>query len=282
MTETIAYIHHSLKNLYPPEEIKSFTRLILGSICDLRPHQLLMCKGSELSDTKKSEIKGIVKRLQQSEPIQYILGETVFYGLRFLVNPSVLIPRPETEELVNRIIKEQGGRKRRVLDIGTGSGCIAVTLDKHLPDTEIVAVDISGKALQTAKENNRINHMAVSFIQTDILSTEQAEKEIEGTFDVIVSNPPYVMEKEKEVMERNVLLYEPSQALYVPDDDPLLFYRMIARLGNKKLNREGFLYLEINAQWGNETVCLLQEEGYKNIELFQDIFGKDRMIKARK
>jgi release factor glutamine methyltransferase len=280
MTETIAYINHTLKDLYPPGEIKSFTRLIMDHVCGLQPHQLLMCKGKELSDAEKKEIEGIAERLRQWEPIQYILGETTFHELRFLVNPSVLIPRPETEELTSRIVKECVGKRMRILDIGTGSGCIAVTLSKYLPNAEVVAVDISKEVLRTAEANNRANHTDVSFIQTDILATEQAKEDIRGTFDVIVSNPPYIMEKEKGRMEKNVLLYEPGQALYVPDNDPLLFYCTIARFGRDKLNKGGSLYVEINAQCGNETVCLLQREGYKEIELRRDLFGKDRIIKA--
>jgi release factor glutamine methyltransferase len=280
MTETIAYINHTLKDLYPPGEIKSFIRLIMDHVCGLQPHQLLMCKSNELSDTEKKEIEAITERLRQQEPVQYILGGTVFRGLRFLVNPSVLIPRPETEELTDRIIKECTGKRIRILDVGTGSGCIAVALSKYLPEAEVVAVDISKEALQTAGANNRANHTDVSFIQTDILAAEQAREDIRGTFDVIVSNPPYVTESEKKRMEKNVLLYEPAQALYVPDDDPLLFYRTIARFGCDKLNEGGSLYLEINAQCGDETVRLLQREGYKKVELIQDIFGKDRIIKA--
>jgi release factor glutamine methyltransferase len=282
MTETIAYINHTLKDLYPRGEIKSFTRVIANYVCGLQPHQLLMCKSKELSGTEKKEIERIVERLRQWEPIQYILGETTFYGLRFLVNPFVLIPRPETEELVDLILKESTGKRLRVLDIGTGSGCIAVALSRHLPDAEVVAVDISEEALQTAGANNRANHTAVSFIQTDILSTERAKEEIRGTFDLIVSNPPYVMEREKDLMGKNVLLYEPEQALYVPDNDPLLFYRKIARFGRDKLNKGGSLHVEINAQCGNETVCLLQQEGYKKVELKRDISGRDRMIRAEK
>lgn len=282
MTETIAYINHTLKDLYPPGEIKSFIRLIADYVCGLQPHQLLMCKNKELSGTEKKEIERIVERLRQWEPIQYILGETTFYGLRFLVNPSVLIPRPETEELVDLILKEYTGKSLRALDIGTGSGCIAIALSRYLPDAEVAAVDISEEALQTAGANNRANHTAVSFIQTDILSTERAKEEIRGTFDLIVSNPPYVMEREKDRMGKNVLLYEPEQALYVPDNVPLLFYHKIARFGRDKLNKGGSLYIEINAQYGNETVCLLQREGYKKVELRRDISGKDRMIRAER
>ncbi|MDR0750519.1 MAG: peptide chain release factor N(5)-glutamine methyltransferase [Tannerellaceae bacterium] len=282
MTETIAYINHTLKDLYPPGEIKSFIRLIADYVCGLQPHQLLMCKNKELSGTEKKEIERIVERLRQWEPIQYILGETTFYGLRFLVNPSVLIPRPETEELVDLILKEYTGKSLRALDIGTGSGCIAIALSRYLPDAEVAAVDISEEALQTAGANNRANHTAVSFIQTDILSTERAKEEIRGTFDLIVSNPPYVMEREKDRMGKNVLLYEPEQALYVPDNVPLLFYHKIACFGRDKLNKGGSLYIEINEQCGNETVCLLQREGYKKVELRRDISGKDRMIRAER
>ena len=278
MTETVAYINLSLQDLYPKGEIRSFTRLIMEHVCCLQPYQLLMDGSRHLSDAEKHEIHLIVERLKQFEPIQYILGETSFCGLKFRINPSVLIPRPETEELIECILNDYDGRKMRILDIGTGSGCIAISVAHFLPTTEVIAVDISGEAIQTAEENARINNASVSFIQADIL---YSDVDIPGTFDIIVSNPPYVKENEQIGMERNVLLYEPRLALFVPDNDPLLFYRAIARLAKQKLNTGGALYFEINAMLGKETVQALKEEGFTNVELIRDLSGKDRIIKAQ-
>lgn len=282
MTETVSYIKDSLKETYPPGEITGFTRLIMEHVCGLQPHRLLMCKGKELSGIEKERVREIVFRLKKSEPIQYILGETTFYGLPFLVNPSVLIPRPETEELADLIVKQYSGRKIRLLDIGTGSGCIAVSLAKHLPDSEVTAIDISEKALETARLNAEKNNVTISFLQTDILDRNKAETVIHGDFDLIVSNPPYVLESEKASMQENVLLYEPATALYVPDNDPLLFYRAIAGFASDRLKAGGSIYLEINARYGKQLIELLAENGYKNIELLPDLSGKDRIIKAFK
>ncbi|MDR0431124.1 MAG: peptide chain release factor N(5)-glutamine methyltransferase [Tannerellaceae bacterium] len=279
MNETLSYINQSLKSLYPPGEIQSFSRLIMEHVCGLSHHQLLI-RDRVLSQTDRLAIEEIVERLRKAEPIQYILGTTTFYGLTFRVNPATLIPRPETEELVDRVIKKHTGQPIRILDIGTGSGCIAITLSKYLPEAQIMAIDISEEALATARENNRRNNTPVAFVRTDILDIPQAGKDIPGTFDLIVSNPPYVLESEKNEMEKNVLLYEPWQALFVPDNDPLRFYRAIIGFGNQKLNKGGYLYFEINAQCGKQVVELLRQEGYEAIELLPDISGKDRMIKA--
>lgn len=283
MTDTITYIQHALKDLYPKNEILSFTRLIMEEVCGIPPHHLLFGKGKELSDTEKLEIKEIVEQLKKYKPFQYILGKTNFYGRTFRVNPSVLIPRPETEELVEQILgdPENGpDRDLMVLDIGTGSGCIAVTLAKERPKADVIATDISGAALETARENARLLHAPVTFIHSDIRLIEKAEADIPFFFDLIVSNPPYVTEQQKADMEPNVLEYEPSLALFVSNDDPLLFYRSIARFGKKKLKKGGRLYFEINAFYGPDTVRLLKEEGYQQIELLRDLSDKDRMIKA--
>lgn len=282
MTETVSYIRNSLKELYPPGEIAGFIRLIMEHVCGLQSHHLLMGKGKELSETEKERIEQIVERLKQSEPIQYIIGTTPFCGLLFEVNPSVLIPRPETEELVDLIINKQGTVKSTILDIGTGSGCIAVTLAHHLPGSEVVAVDISDKAIATAFSNAERNNVSVSFVRTDILDIPTSMRAIPGTFDLIVSNPPYVMESEKAFMQKNVLLYEPDTALYVPDKDPLLFYKAIASFGREKLNTGGCLYLEINTQYGNEMIELLESYKYKNIKCTKDLSGKDRIISAER
>lgn len=280
MIETVDYIKNSLKDIYPPGEIGSFTRLILEQVCGLKPHNLLFCKDKQLSETEKSTIRQIVERLKVQEPIQYVLGTADFYGQSFFVNPSVLIPRPETEELVERVILDYEDKEVKILDVGTGSGCIGITLKRHLKNSEIIAVDISAPALETARKNARHLGAPVIFIRTDILSLEKSDLNIPFIFDVIVSNPPYVKNSEKACMEKNVLDHEPHQALFVPNDDPLIFYRQIARLGKKKLKKEGRLYFEINAQCGPAMQEMLEHEGYKEIELFQDIFGKDRIIKA--
>lgn len=283
MTDTIAYIRHSLENLYPKNEIQSFTRLIMEEVCGIPPHHLLFGKGKELSDTEKLEIKEIIEQLKKYKPLQYILGKADFYGRTFRVNPSVLIPRPETEELIEHIchdLEEETDKAVTILDIGTGSGCIAITLAKELPGADVVAIDISPDALVTARENARALRAPVTFIPCDILDTGRAEAEIPFMFDVIVSNPPYVMEREKEAMEANVLEYEPPLALFVSDSDPLLFYRAIARFGRKKLKKGGRLYFEINALCGSDTVRLLEQEGYHSIQLIRDLSDKDRMVKA--
>lgn len=281
MTETLHYIEQSLKGIFPENEIRCFSRILFEKVCKIPPYQLLVDKDKKLSDIEKREIKVIVERLRHEEPLQYILGEADFYGMTFSVNTDVLIPRPETEELVERILTRHKNQKHRILDIGTGSGCIAVTLARNLTTSEVFATDISENALQTASINAQRNQTEVRFIQTNILTT-QAETEIPGTFSILVSNPPYVKESEKVAMEKNVLAYEPHLALFVPDNDPLMFYRAIAKFGKTKLIKNGFLYFEINAQYGAETINMLKEEGYHNILLIQDISGKDRIIEAQR
>lgn len=281
MTETIAYIKESLKDSYPPSEVSSIVRLIIERICHIPPYRFLSGDTITLPDSEKKRIHEITEHLKQMEPIQYIIGIADFYSLEFEVNPSVLIPRPETEELVEHIIHDNDGKVITVLDIGTGSGCIAITLAKHLKQSRVSAVDISAEALSVARRNASNNGADVSFIQTDILRPDKAETDISGQFDLIVSNPPYIKEEEKREMERNVLEYEPHLALFVPDNDPLLFYRAIARFGKKKLNPGGRLYFEINAQCGAETAGMLRGEGYKQVELIKDLSGKDRIIKAQ-
>lgn len=280
MTETVSYIKNSLEKMYPSGEIAGFIRLVIEHVCHMPPHQFLMNKGKEISETEKIRITEIVERLKQWEPIQYILGETIFYDLPVMVNPSVLIPRPETEELVDIIIKQNSKRKVRILDVGTGSGCIAIALAKYIRKAEVVAMDISEKALETASQNAQKNQVDITFIHADILDMSKAIADIPGSFDLIASNPPYVMESEKKDMQENVLLHEPPLALYVPDKDPLLFYRAIAELGAKKLTEGGDIYMEINAQCGEAMLELLKANNYEHIEICKDISGKDRIIKA--
>ena len=207
MTETIAYIKESLRDLYPSSEVSSLVRLIMERVCNIQPHHFLFCKDKELPESEKSRIHDIVERLKQMEPIQYILGTADFYSLQFEVDPSVLIPRPETEELVEQVILDNADQKIKILDIGTGSGCIAVTLRKHLKKASVIATDISAEALATARRNAKRNNTTVTFIQTDILDPEKAEMDIPFILDVIVSNPPYSIKWEGD--ENATLINDP-------------------------------------------------------------------------
>ena len=284
MKTTTTYIRESLDTLYPPEEISCFARLIFSHVCGLSHNQQILCKDKQIPEKEKEEIHAIINRLKKMEPLQYIFGETEFYSLPMKVNPSVLIPRPETEELVDMIIKKSITPspigKLNILDIGTGSGCIPIALAKHTPDAMVTAIDISEEALQTAKENAVLNNVDVCFIQTDILNTNEAAKIILCDLDIIVSNPPYVTEKEKGAMCENVIAYEPHCALFVPEDDPLLFYKAIADFAMLKLAPGGMLFLEINANHGTEICEMLQEKGFTQTELLRDLSGKNRFITA--
>jgi protein-(glutamine-N5) methyltransferase, release factor-specific len=278
MTAIINYIKDSLKDFYSGEEVKSFIRIIMKHVCSLEPHQLLIDKDRKLPEAQRLQIETIVAQLQIYEPIQYILGVTTFYGRNYNVTPATLIPRPETEELVEYICCNEKEGGLHVLDIGTGSGCIAISLAALLRDAKLFAMDISKEALNVAKENALNNEVQITFMEMDILS----QPDFATPLDIIVSNPPYVLNDEKSGMERNVLDYEPHTALFVPDNDPLLFYREIAVFGQKHLTSNGRLYFEINAALGQATVDLLKEYNYRNVVLKKDIFGKDRMIKAEK
>jgi len=282
MKETISFISEALHEQYPPEEINTFTRWILEEVCNLTLQQQILCKDIQLSHAKKEHIQMIVQRLRKMEPLQYILEKCYFYGLIFNVNPSVLIPRPETEELVNHIIGSETKSNLKILDIGTGSGCIAVTLAKHLVNPEVYAIDISAEALVTANKNAKQNNTIVHFQHIDILSDNVLENYAGQSFNIIVSNPPYVKNSEKATMLDNVLHHEPHQALFVPDHDPLLFYRRIADIGLLMLKKSGRLYFEINAACGAIITDMLNEKGYQNIQLIQDLEGKDRFVKATK
>jgi len=284
MKTTTTYIRETLDTLYPSEEITGITRLIFSQVCGLSHNQQILCKDKQIPEKEKEDIHAIINRLKKMEPLQYIFGETEFYSLPMKVNPSVLIPRPETEELVDMIIKKSITQsptgKLNILDIGTGSGCIPITLAKHIPDVVVTAIDISEAALQTAKENAVLNNVDIHFIQADILNTSETAKFITGNFDIIVSNPPYVTDKEKIAMCENVIAYEPHCALFVPDNDPLLFYNAIADFALSKLAPEGMIYFEINANYGPEICGMLQEKGFTQTELIRDLSGKNRFITA--
>ena len=271
------FIKSELKDLYSPDEISSLTRLILEKEFAIPFADILACKFNHLSDAEMQKLTEIVGKLKNSEPIQYILGETDFFGLAFYVNGSVLIPRPETEELVQWVLESAENKPIKILDIGTGSGCIAVTLAKKLPSAEVHAWDISEDALEVARRNAERNGVKVIFSKRDMLLEPVSDEK----FDIIVSNPPYVTEVEKTEMQENVLNFEPHLALFVPDDNALVFYEKIADFALTNLNKGGQLFFEINRAKGADIAHLLEEKGFKNIELRKDISGNERMVICR-
>jgi release factor glutamine methyltransferase len=270
-----------LTPIYEVMEAENFFSMLLEEFRGMKRSDLALNPEAEFSQAEVAKWNGILEKLKNEIPIQYIIGKAYFFGLEFLVNPNVLIPRPETEELVQWILSEQQLERRqnpRILDIGTGSGCIAIALAKNLPSAEVSAIDVSGDALATAVTNATHNGVSVDFIERNILQT----KNLEQQFDIIVSNPPYVRILEKAEIRKNVLQSEPHLALFVEDDDALLFYRKIADLAQINLLSNGLLFFEVNQYLGNETVELLVNKGFKNVELKQDIYGNDRMLKAIK
>ncbi|OAD91246.1 protein-(glutamine-N5) methyltransferase, release factor-specific [Aequorivita soesokkakensis] len=268
----------TLSGIYPSEEIQSFFNILSEKYLNLSRIEIALNPEKEISKEDAEKFQAALLRLKNYEPIQYILGETEFFSLPFKVNQHTLIPRPETEELVEWILNNSEFRiqNSEFLDIGTGSGCIAISLAKNLPDSKIFALDISEQALKVAQQNSELNEVKVDFIQADILKTKTLPKQ----YDVIVSNPPYVRELEKKQMQQNVLKYEPDSALYVKDKDPLLFYRVISQLAKNHLKANGKLFFEINEYLADELTELLKIEGFQNIEIKKDIFGKDRMLKC--
>ncbi len=270
------YFQDELKDCFSQEEIRNFIALILEYKLGYSKVDILMKKDEVLGDDIILYCEEALVKLQSHVPIQYVLGETEFYNLKFKVNSSVLIPRPETEELVHWIIKDYRSKQPAILDVGTGTGCIPIILKKNIPNAKLKAWDISVDALNTARSNAELNQVQVIFEKHDALDLSA----IKETFDVIVSNPPYVLNKEKELMQHNVLDYEPHLALFVPDHEPLLFYKAIAEFAKTNLNAKGALYFEINEAFGDATVQMLDTLGFKRVELRKDLFGKDRMVKA--
>ena len=272
---------HLLAPHYGDGEAKAIARLVFEVRFGLSMSDICLGKDTQLSANNQTELKGITDRLLEQEPIQYVLGQADFCGRTFMVNEHVLIPRPETEELC-RWITSQGDRHRvRLLDIGTGSGCIAITLAAEMPDAEVTAWDISAEALEVARENAKRTHVHVSFEQVDALNIPHSSF-LTSHFSLIVSNPPYICNKERACMEANVLEHEPHTALFVPDDDPLLFYRAIAQYGQTALKPEGWLYFEINPLYAQPLYDMLRMMSYHDIELKLDQYGKQRMIRAKR
>lgn len=289
------HFQKELQSIYDKEEIDSFFFMITEKLYNIRRIDFSLNPDFEIENT--SEWETIISDLKQEKPIQYILGEAWFYGLKFRVNENTLIPRSETEELVEWIILSlkskvesqknvtSSGVEMSILDIGTGTGCIPISLKYNLPEAEVFAIDVSEKALEIANQNAKKNNVEINFIKTDILKVDdllslRAESRSLPKLDVIVSNPPYVRNLEKEEIKKNVLGYEPHLALFVEDNDALLFYRKIAQLAKESLQPNGLLFFEINQYLGTETVELLENFGFKNIELRKDLKGNNRMIKC--
>ena len=315
MKDITTYIHQQLQSFYPPEEIRSMLRLILTTVCGWSYTQQICCKDKQISLNEKKQLYAIIDRLKKMEPLQYILGETEFYSIPLKVNPSVLIPRPETEELVDLIIKSdfvQSWRSApktgafsaetpaslqrpvpdsdafsaetpvlspfRILDIGTGSGNIAIALSKHISEATVTAIDISDEALHTAEKNAQMNQVEVHFIHADILDTAKAMSLFPENFDLIVSNPPYVKQDEKNALSANVIDYEPHLALFTPDNTPLLFYNAIIDFALHKLAPDGMIFFEINPLCDMEIIDLLHKKGFTQTKLLPDLSRKNRFV----
>lgn len=275
---TYETLRHLLTPLYGEGEAKAIARMVYEVRFGLTFTDLCIGKDTQLSADDQAELEEIALRLERHEPVQYVLGKAEFMGNWYDVEPGVLVPRPETQELVRWIVLKD--TTANILDIGTGSGCIAITLAGMYPEAEVTAWDISEKALKVAQGNAKRFGVNVNFEQVDILANSQ--QLMVNSYDVIVSNPPYICHKERETMNQNVLDYEPHEALFVPDDDPLLFYRAIAEYGTKALKPEGWLYFEINPLYAEPLCELLSTMSYHDIECKDDQYGKQRMIRAQK
>lgn len=267
---------------YESREAKSMIYILMSYFFSFEKIDFIKNPDHRLSESELLKLHFAVKRLLKNEPLQYIIGETEFMGLKIKVNENVLIPRPETEELIEliRTHEKDDNYESGIVDIGCGSGCIGIALKKHFSKQEVSVLDVSEEALNVAKENAALNKTILNFIHIDILDEEQWSDL--GKFQMIVSNPPYVRESEKELMQKNVLDFEPANALFIPDSDPLLFYRKIARFCKIHLLAKGCLYFEINEAFGIETKQMLIEMGFVSVEVFKDLNGKDRFIRALK
>jgi len=291
------YFSDKLSEIYPQTEIDSFFFILIEELLGLQRIDTVLKPDFIIENEILNNLKNIISRLKKEEPIQYILGKTAFYGLPFLVDKNTLIPRPETEELVEWILKEIQELRIKIqkeslsiLDIGTGTGCIPISLAKNLKNETISAIDVSSNALKIAKQNASLNNVTIDFFELDILQAEnlnklsvlaQSKTHSNNKYDIIISNPPYVRELEKVEIKNNVLNNEPHLALFVDNENPLIFYKKIADLAKSHLTKNGLLFFEINQYLSNETVTMLKEKEFTNIELKKDLFGNDRMIQAR-
>ncbi|WP_298790292.1 peptide chain release factor N(5)-glutamine methyltransferase [uncultured Allomuricauda sp.] len=275
--------HLELDGIYPPEEVDTFFYLTIEHFLKLERFILVMQPNLVVTKEEETPLFETLAALKKEKPIQYILGSSHFMGMEFMVNEDVLIPRPETEELVQWIVdccEVERSQDLNILDVGTGSGCIAIALAKNISNAKVYAIDVSEKALKVANQNAVLNDADVNFLQKDILDSNP-ELGLELRFDIIVSNPPYVRELEKDEMKKNVIEYEPDLALFVPNNDALLFYRRIIQFADKNLKDKGILFFEINQYLGKETKVLLEEHNFLEIELRKDLYGNDRMLKGK-
>ncbi len=275
LKQAIEQLKNGLAGVAEPAEVQAMIRVICEDVFNYDPVDVALRQESELPEFAPRRLDDIIARLQRHEPLQYIVGHARFHGHRFKVTPATLIPRPETEQLVDLIIDENPRSDLRVLDMGTGSGCIAISLARALKFAQVDALDVSRDALAVARDNAAELKVKVRFFESDMLAEQPA-----ATYDIIVSNPPYICWSEREAMERNVKDYEPGQALFVPDNDPLLFYKAIARYAARSLERGGRLYLEINQRFGNEVKRLLQDNGFDEVRIMEDSYGKVRFAAA--
>lgn len=273
------YVLKQLRSIYEEGEASQITDWIMEKITGSKKTERMLYKNSILTNDEEIQLRNCIERMMQHEPVQYVLNESWFGGLKFYVDKNVLIPRPETEELVEWIITncKFPVDELKILDIGTGSGCIPISLKRRLKKAEVWSCDVSEEALAVAKRNALTLGTEVNFIRLDFIDKQQ-QKQL-PQFDIIVSNPPYVPEKDKETMKPNVLQYEPATALFVPDNDPLIFYKAIAEFGKEHLNKEGSIYCEIHETIGEEVVSLFNSYGYTT-ELKKDMQQKDRMVKS--
>lgn len=279
MQKSIEYIRESLHSQFAENELRIVTQILISEITGFSPAQIIVNKNTIFSDEQVKLVHSFVEKLKKNEPLQYVTGKTEFFGLKIITKPGVLIPRPETEELIEWIMQSLDRRPNfDMLDIGTGSGCIALALKSVFENAHVSAMDISAEALEIAAENANVLSLPISFLQGDALHLS-AEN---SRWDVIVSNPPYIPTAEKEVMDSAVVDFEPHQALFVPDKDPLLFYRRIAEYAFSALRVNGLLFFEIHRDFGQQCVAMLHETGFTNVELRRDISGNDRMIKAKR
>ncbi len=275
LKEAIEQLKSGLAGAYESAEVQAMIRIICEDVFNYDQVDVALRQESELPDFAPQRIADIITRLRRHEPLQYIVGSARFHGHRFKVTPAVLIPRPETEQLVDLIADENPASDLRVLDMGTGSGCIAISLARALKFAQVDALDISQDALAVARENALALKVKVRFFESDMLAPQPPAR-----YDIIVSNPPYVCWSEREAMERNVLDYEPGQALFVPDNDPLLFYKSIVPYAAQSLERGGHLYLEINQRFGSEMRRLLEENGFEEVRIIEDSYGHVRFAAA--
>ena len=275
LKEAIDQLNNGLAGHVEPREAQAMIRIICEDVFNYDQVDMALRQESELPEFAQDRISDIIARLRRHEPLQYIIGSALFHGHRFKVNPAVLIPRPETEQLVDLIIDENPASDLRVLDMGTGSGCIAISLARALKFPTVDAFDISRDAVAVARENAALLKVKVRLFESDMLSPQPS-----ATYDIIVSNPPYICWSEREAMDPNVKDYEPGQALFVPDNDPLLFYKAIAPYAARSLERGGRLYLEINRRFGNEVKRLLEDNGFNEVRIIDDAYGNPRFAAA--